>query len=102
MQRVSAVALIPLALWFVFSVAKFTGADFGMTHHWVHAPSVAVALILFICAALYHSMLGVQVVIEDYVAAEGDKVTFTRVPTLDEVPYPVKMEPNLVVEFYSR
>jgi small subunit ribosomal protein S4 len=30
------------------------------------------------------------------------KVTFTRVPTLDEVPYPVKMEPNLVVEFYSR
>jgi small subunit ribosomal protein S4 len=31
-----------------------------------------------------------------------DKVTFTRVPTLDEVPYPVKMEPNLVVEFYSR
>ena len=31
-----------------------------------------------------------------------DKVTFVRVPTLDEVPYPVKMEPNLVVEFYSR
>jgi small subunit ribosomal protein S4 len=29
-------------------------------------------------------------------------VTFTRVPTLDEVPYPVRMEPNLVVEFYSR
>ena len=39
----------------------------------------------------------------DYVTADGnDKVTFTRVPTLDEVPYPVKMEPNLVVEFYSR
>ena len=30
------------------------------------------------------------------------KVTFTRIPTLDEVPYPVRMEPNLVVEFYSR
>ncbi|MEO6433202.1 MAG: 30S ribosomal protein S4, partial [Sphingomicrobium sp.] len=27
---------------------------------------------------------------------------FTRVPKLDEVPYPVRMEPNLVVEFYSR
>ncbi len=41
--------------------------------------------------------------IPDYVAADGnDKVTFVRVPTLDEVPYPVKMEPNLVVEFYSR
>ena len=31
-----------------------------------------------------------------------DKATFVRVPTLDEVPYPVKMEPNLVAEFYSR
>lgn len=41
--------------------------------------------------------------IPDYVATDGgDKVTFVRVPSLDEVPYPVKMEPNLVVEFYSR
>jgi small subunit ribosomal protein S4 len=41
--------------------------------------------------------------IPEYVAPDGtDKVTFVRVPTLDEVPYPVKMEPNLVVEFYSR
>jgi small subunit ribosomal protein S4 len=41
--------------------------------------------------------------IPDYISPDGQaKVTFTRVPTLDEVPYPVKMEPNLVVEFYSR
>jgi small subunit ribosomal protein S4 len=41
--------------------------------------------------------------IPDYVTPDGtDKVTFTRVPKLDEVPYPVTMEPNLVVEFYSR
>ena len=41
--------------------------------------------------------------IPDYVAPDGnDKVTYTRVPKLDEVPYPVTMEPNLVVEFYSR
>jgi len=41
--------------------------------------------------------------IPDYVSTEGnDQVTFTRVPKLDEVPYPVTMEPNLVVEFYSR
>ena len=41
--------------------------------------------------------------IPDYVAPDGaTKVTYVRVPTLDEVPYPVKMEPNLVVEFYSR
>ncbi|MEA3042139.1 MAG: small subunit ribosomal protein [Sphingomonadales bacterium] len=41
--------------------------------------------------------------IPEYVVPDGaTKVTFTRVPTLDEVPYPVRMEPNLVVEFYSR
>jgi small subunit ribosomal protein S4 len=41
--------------------------------------------------------------IPDYVAQDSaSKVSFVRVPTLDEVPYPVKMEPNLVVEFYSR
>ncbi|MDF1835870.1 MAG: 30S ribosomal protein S4 [Alteraurantiacibacter sp. bin_em_oilr2.035] len=41
--------------------------------------------------------------IPEYVVTDGnDKVTFNRVPTLDEVPYPVQMEPNLVVEFYSR
>ena len=41
--------------------------------------------------------------IPDYLSQDGaSKVTFTRVPSLDEVPYPVRMEPNLVVEFYSR
>jgi small subunit ribosomal protein S4 len=41
--------------------------------------------------------------VPDYVVPEGTaKVTYTRVPKLDEVPYPVRMEPNLVIEFYSR
>jgi small subunit ribosomal protein S4 len=40
--------------------------------------------------------------VPEYVSVDGTKATYVRVPTLDEVPYPVKMEPNLVVEFYSR
>ena len=41
--------------------------------------------------------------VPEYVAPDGtSKVSFNRVPTLDEVPYPVRMEPNLVIEFYSR
>ena len=42
--------------------------------------------------------------IPEYLALENDgtKVTFLRVPSLDEIPYPVQMEPNLIVEFYSR
>ncbi|WP_310497841.1 30S ribosomal protein S4 [Sandarakinorhabdus sp.] len=40
--------------------------------------------------------------VPEYVSVEGPKATYVRIPTLDEVPYAVKMEPNLVVEFYSR
>jgi len=75
-QRLSALALIPLSLWFVFSVAKLaTGtASFEAVRWWVSAPTVAVTLVLFLAATLYHSMLGIQVVIEDYVSHEGWKV----------------------------
>ena len=41
--------------------------------------------------------------VPDYIAEDGmGKVSLSRLPQLDEVPYPVRMEPNLVVEFYSR
>ncbi|MGH8443452.1 MAG: succinate dehydrogenase, hydrophobic membrane anchor protein [Nevskiaceae bacterium] len=73
-QRVSAVALIPLSLWFVFSVAQLPVDSYGALRHWVSAPSVAVMLVLFIPTLFYHSMLGVQVVIEDYVHSEGAKI----------------------------
>ncbi|WP_420465243.1 succinate dehydrogenase, hydrophobic membrane anchor protein [Panacagrimonas sp.] len=74
-QRVSAVALVPLSLWFVFSLARLGGAGYEQVLWWVSYPAVAVTLVLFIGAALYHSMLGVQVVIEDYVGNEAAKIT---------------------------
>jgi small subunit ribosomal protein S4 len=40
--------------------------------------------------------------VPEYIQVDGFKATYVRVPSFDEVPYPVKMEPNLVVEFYSR
>ena len=42
--------------------------------------------------------------VPEYIEVDHSKMTakFTRVPALSEVPYPVQMEPNLVVEFYSR
>jgi len=73
-QRVTAVALVPLVLWFVYSIAQLPSADYEAVRWWVHAPSVAVALVLFVSCVLYHSLLGVQVVIEDYVAGEGAKI----------------------------
>lgn len=76
-QRVSAVALIPLGLWFVFSIALLAakGASYEAVSHWVAAPSVAVTLALFLAAAFYHGALGLQVVIEDYVPQNGAKIT---------------------------
>jgi succinate dehydrogenase / fumarate reductase membrane anchor subunit len=73
-QRVSAVALVPLSLWFVFSVAQLPAASYTAVKHWIAAPSVAVAMVLFVATLFYHSMLGIQVVVEDYVASEGRKL----------------------------
>ena len=73
-ERISAVALVPLTLWFVFSVAQLPAASYGAVKHWVAAPSVAVTLVLFLGALFYHSSLGVKVVVEDYIAGEGKKL----------------------------
>ena len=69
-QRVSAVALVPLVLWLVFGIAALIGrggTDYLSVVDWVADPVNAVALILLIATMCYHSALGVQVVIEDYV-----------------------------------
>ena len=73
-QRLTAIALIPLAIWFVASVAALTGADYQTLRDWVASPLVASLLILLIVATFYHAYLGLQVVIEDYVHSEGVKI----------------------------
>ena len=74
MQRVTAVALIPLCLWFAVAMIKMTGANYGDAIAWVQAPFNAIMLLLLIGATFYHMQLGLQVVIEDYVHGEGAKV----------------------------
>jgi succinate dehydrogenase / fumarate reductase, membrane anchor subunit len=70
-QRVTAVALVPLALWFVIAVIGLVGADRAAVIAWVKSPMPAVFLILLLVATFYHTALGLQVVIEDYVHGEG-------------------------------
>jgi succinate dehydrogenase / fumarate reductase, membrane anchor subunit len=74
MQRLTAVALIPLVIWFAVSLVMLSGADYGMARSWLSSPFVMVLLILTICVGLYHGQLGMQVVIEDYVHNEGVKL----------------------------
>ena len=66
-QRLTSVALIPLAVSFVVSLFALPTLDYGVVHMWVHQTWTAILLILFIALACWHSKLGVQVVIEDYV-----------------------------------
>lgn len=73
-QRVTAVALIPLSLWFAVSVLQLTHADYVVTVNWLHTPYVAVLLSLFLATLFYHAYLGVQVVVEDYVHTEWLKI----------------------------
>ena len=74
MQRVTAVALVPLALWFAVAIIKMTGSSHGEAITWVQSPFNAIMLLLLIVATFHHMQLGLQVVIEDYVHREGTKV----------------------------
>lgn len=74
LQRVTAVALIPLTVWIVASFVALVGADYETVREWMALPLVAVLFILFIATGLYHLKLGLQVVIEDYVHGEGLKI----------------------------
>ena len=74
-QRVTAVALIPLTLWFIYFVMTHVGADHATVSAWMKSPVNAVLMIALIVATFHHMQLGLQVVIEDYVHTECTKVT---------------------------
>jgi succinate dehydrogenase / fumarate reductase membrane anchor subunit len=73
-QRVSAIALAMLGLWFVFAMATMPGFAHADAVTFIAAPLNAVLLLLLIVVIAYHSYLGVQVVIEDYVHGHGLKL----------------------------
>lgn len=73
-QRLTAVALVPLGLWFAIELTLLPAFSYAAVFAWVHRPYSSVMLILFVLAVAYHSYLGVQVVIEDYVGGKGPKV----------------------------
>jgi succinate dehydrogenase / fumarate reductase, membrane anchor subunit len=66
-ERVSAVALIPLTLWFAASIIAHAGSDYVTFIVWLSTPLAAILMILLLIALFYHTALGLQVVIEDYV-----------------------------------
>jgi succinate dehydrogenase / fumarate reductase membrane anchor subunit len=73
-QRVSAVALIPLTLWFMFSLLALPGLDYATVRAWLSLPSSGFLALLLVAVLTYHSYLGTIEVIEDYVHSAGMKL----------------------------
>ena len=69
-ERLTALALIPLGLWFVISIITLAiGNDMMALNGWIKAPINAAFLALFLIFSFWHSKLGIQVIIEDYIHA---------------------------------
>ncbi len=73
-QRLTAVALVPLAIWFLVSLLSLNATDYESVTYWISNPLNTVLLIIFVAVLIFHSKLGVQVVIEDYVHGHAVKV----------------------------
>jgi succinate dehydrogenase / fumarate reductase membrane anchor subunit len=75
-QRVSAVALVLLGLWFFLSLASLDGATHANVVAWLGSPLHSALALLLVVTAAYHAVLGLQVVVEDYVADKGRRALF--------------------------
>ncbi len=74
-HRLTAVALLPLSVWFVASALAYVGAEQGAVAAFFAQPLNAILMFLFVLAAVYHMSLGLQIIVEDYFHQEGWKLT---------------------------
>jgi succinate dehydrogenase, hydrophobic membrane anchor protein len=75
LQRVTAVALVVLGVWFVASLLMLgAGAPHAAVAAWLRSPFSAVMALLLVAVAAYHAMLGMQVVFEDYIGDHGTRL----------------------------
>lgn len=74
LQRVTAILLVPLTIWFLIELVAHVGAGRREVLHWLDNPVPFAGFLLLLGAGFWHLALGVQVVIEDYVHREGCKL----------------------------
>ncbi len=75
-QRITALGLVPLTVWFVISVISLAGADYATWKTWIGHPGNTALMLILIGFVFHHGQLGLQVVIEDYVHGEGAKLAW--------------------------
>jgi succinate dehydrogenase / fumarate reductase membrane anchor subunit len=73
-ERLSSVALVPLTLWFVFSVVSLLGKERAAVVAWAHGPVTATLLLALVVITFKHMAMGLQVVIEDYIHEEKPRL----------------------------
>jgi succinate dehydrogenase / fumarate reductase membrane anchor subunit len=78
-ERISAVALVPLTLWFVASMIAHTGSDYAGFVAWMKEFPTTILMILLLLVLFYHTALGLQVIIEDYVHSDFKFVAIVAV-----------------------
>lgn len=83
LQRVTAVALVPLLLWLVASLVAHVGSDHQAVALWLSRPVVAITMAALLVALFWHMKLGLRVIVEDYVHA--DRVKFAALVLVDLV-----------------
>lgn len=76
-QRLTSLALVPLTLWFVFSLVQLTGAPYADVRVWAGSTVHATLLLALIAATFQHLHLGVQTIAEDYI--HDDAIRFTLI-----------------------
>lgn len=74
MERVTSIALVPLSIWFIASLASGVASSHTILTAWIANPLVAVLLVLFVGITFYHAALGTKVLVEDYVHDHGNKI----------------------------
>jgi succinate dehydrogenase / fumarate reductase membrane anchor subunit len=84
-QRVTAVALLPLTAWFAISLLSHSLQSYEVMRGWLGQPYVAVPAILLVLTLALHSKLGVEVVVEDYVHGKAAKTVLLLLSTFVHV-----------------
>lgn len=67
LERLTAVALVPLTVWFVASIIAHADSDYDAFIAWLSTPATTILMVLLLIGLFYHTALGLQVVIEDYI-----------------------------------
>lgn len=69
-QRISSLALIPLAVWLIWAALALSGLDHAGASAWLGQPFQAFMMVATTAVAAFHAQLGIQVIVEDYIPGE--------------------------------